>query len=94
MKERHLLILLAVLLLGSIAAFFLYVPILPVLEVSVILIGLASTFMLGWAAGQETAGVTRMSRWLNSIVASFRPPRNPSQASRRRVWHTETRSHP
>lgn len=94
MKERYLLILLAVLLLGTIAAFFLYVPILPVLEVVVIVSGLACTFALGWAAGQESDGVTRMSQWMDRALAFLRLSKNHVAANRHRVWQTETRSHP
>jgi hypothetical protein len=78
MSERYLLILLAVLLLGSIGAFFLYVPILPVLEVVVILIALAGMFMLGFEAGQNPDGVTKMSHWLARRSG--------------RLWHTRARS--
>ena len=48
MLERYLLILLAVLLLGSIGAFFLFVAILPVIAIVSVLIGLAAMFWLGF----------------------------------------------
>ena len=52
MTERILLVLLAVLLLGSIGAFFLYVPILPTIAVTVILLGLVTMFFLGVRVAQ------------------------------------------
>jgi hypothetical protein len=52
MTERFLLVLLAVLLLGSIGAFFLYVPILPTIAVTVILLGLVTMFLLGVRVAQ------------------------------------------
>ena len=52
MAERILLILLPLLLLGSIGAFFLYVPILPTIAVTVILIGLVTMFLLGVRVAQ------------------------------------------
>jgi hypothetical protein len=48
MLERYLLIMLAVLLLGSIGAFFLFVAILPVIATAAILTGLAAMFGLGF----------------------------------------------
>jgi hypothetical protein len=48
MIERYLLILLAVLLLGSIGAFFLFVAILPVIAIVSVLIGLGAMFWLGF----------------------------------------------
>jgi hypothetical protein len=41
----------AVLLVGSIGAFFLYIPFLPVASVVVILLGLALTFLIGARVG-------------------------------------------
>jgi hypothetical protein len=55
MIDRYLLILLAVLLLGTIGAFFLLVPILPTLLVSVILMGLLAMFWLGLHLAQPPA---------------------------------------
>ena len=52
MTERFLLVLLAILLLGSIGAFFLYVPILPTIAVTVILLGLVTMFLLGVRVAQ------------------------------------------
>ena len=52
MAERILLILLPLLLLGSIGAFFLYVPILPTIAVTVILVGLVTMFLLGVRVAQ------------------------------------------
>lgn len=52
MTERLLLVLLAVLLLGSIGAFFLYIPILPTIAVTVILLGLVTMFLLGVRVAQ------------------------------------------
>jgi hypothetical protein len=48
MIERYLLILLAVILTGSIGAFFLFVAILPVIAVAAVLTGLVVTFGLGF----------------------------------------------
>ena len=48
MIERYLLILLAVVLIGSIGAFFLLVAILPVIATAAILAGLAAMFGLGF----------------------------------------------
>jgi hypothetical protein len=48
MLERCLLIMLAVALLGSIGAFFLFVAILPVIAIASVLIGLAAMFWLGF----------------------------------------------
>ena len=47
MIDRYLLILLTVLLVGTVGAFFLLVPILPTLVVSVMMIGLLAMFWLG-----------------------------------------------
>lgn len=52
MNERILLVLLPLLLLGSIGAFFLYVPILPTIAVTVILVGLVTMFLLGVRVAQ------------------------------------------
>jgi hypothetical protein len=58
MNERYLLILLAVLLLVSVGAFFLYVPILPVMATVVVPIGLIAMFSLGYRVGQNPAAWT------------------------------------
>ncbi len=47
MIDRYLLILLIVLVLGTAGAFFLLMPILPTLIVSVMLIGMLAMFWLG-----------------------------------------------
>jgi hypothetical protein len=53
--ERYLVTSLGVLLVSSIAAFLLYVPLLPLAVVCVILLGLILTFFLGLYLGtQET----------------------------------------
>jgi hypothetical protein len=52
MTERILLVLLPLLLLGSIGAFLLYVPILPTIAVTVILVGLVTMFLLGVRVAQ------------------------------------------
>lgn len=57
MIERYLLILLAVVLLGSIGAFFLLVAILPVIATAAVLTGLAVMFALGFYAGRIGDGV-------------------------------------
>lgn len=54
MKERYLLILLAVLLVASVGVFFLYVPILPTMAAVVVLIGLVAMFSLGFHVGVNT----------------------------------------
>jgi hypothetical protein len=53
MLERYLLIMLAVVLLGSIGAFFLFVAILPVIAIASVLIGLAAMFWLGFHTGRK-----------------------------------------
>ncbi|HLK22946.1 MAG TPA: hypothetical protein VKT81_28565 [Bryobacteraceae bacterium] len=53
MLERYLLIGLAVGLLGSVGAFFLFVAILPVIAIASILIGLAAMFWLGFHTGRK-----------------------------------------
>ena len=57
MIERYLLILLAVVLIGSIGAFFLLVAILPVITTALVLTGLAATFGLGFHAGRKPEGI-------------------------------------
>ena len=52
MIDRYLLILLAVLVLGTVGAFFLFAPILPTLVVSVMLIGMIAMFWLGLHVGK------------------------------------------
>jgi len=47
MIDRYLLILLALLILGTVGAVFLLAPILPTLVVSLMLIGLIAMFWLG-----------------------------------------------
>ena len=49
---RYLIILVAVLCFASSAAFFLYVPVLPVLASALVLVGFALMFLLGVRAGQ------------------------------------------
>ena len=59
MIERYLLILLIVLLAGTAGAFFLLMPILPTLVVSLMLIGLLTMFWLGLHVAKppaETSG--------------------------------------
>jgi hypothetical protein len=55
MLERYLLIMLAVALLGSIGAFFLFVAILPVIAIASVLIGLGAMFWLGFHTGRRPA---------------------------------------
>ena len=55
--ERYLLILLALVLIGSIGAFFLMVAILPVIATAAVLTGLAVTFGLGFHAGRKPGGI-------------------------------------
>jgi len=55
--ERYLLILLAVVLIGSIGAFFLLVAILPVIATAAVLAGLAAMFLLGFHAGRKPGRV-------------------------------------
>jgi hypothetical protein len=49
---RYLIILVALLCLASCAAFFFYVPVLPVLASTLVLLGFAVMFLLGVQAGQ------------------------------------------
>ena len=70
MTERILLVLLPLLLLGSIGAFFLYVPILPTIAVTVILVGLVTMFFLG----------VRVAQAYNLTILSPQPP-EPSAVS-------------
>ncbi len=69
--ERYLLILLAVLLAGSIGAFFLFVAILPVIAVATVLIGLVAMFWLGIYVGQNPAVIAgrRLLAQINAIMA-------------------------
>jgi hypothetical protein len=60
MIERCLLILLAVTLVGSMGGFFLYVPILPALTVTVMLGGLCAMFWLGVRVGRRPLADTRV----------------------------------
>jgi hypothetical protein len=53
MIERCLFILLSLALIGSLAGFFLYVPILPNLAVTVMLGGLCAMFWLGIRVGRR-----------------------------------------
>jgi hypothetical protein len=55
MIERCVLILLTVALVGSLGGFFLYVPILPNLAVTVMLAGLCAMFWLGVRVGRQPA---------------------------------------
>ena len=57
MIERFLLILLAVILLGSIGAFFLFVAILPVVAIAAVIAGLAAMFGLGFYVGHAPGAV-------------------------------------
>jgi hypothetical protein len=66
MIERYLLILLAVVLLGSIGAFFLFVAILPVIAIAAVLTGLAVMFGLGFYAGQIRGGLRDLIAHLGS----------------------------
>ena len=60
MMERCLLIMLAVIFAGSVGAFFLFVPILPVVYVAAILTGLISMFGLGFFAGNTQGGFSQL----------------------------------
>jgi hypothetical protein len=60
MLERYLLIMLAVILVGSIGAFFLFVAILPVVGIAAVLTGLATMFGLGFYVGHNP-GAMRMT---------------------------------
>ncbi len=59
----------AVLLMGSIGAFFLYVPFLPIAGVVVILLGMALTFLIGARVGSDR--VLRL-RLMEQRVRRFR----------------------
>ena len=56
MIERCVFILLTVALIGSLAGFFLYVPILPNIAVAVMLAGLCAMFWLGIRVGRQPQG--------------------------------------
>jgi hypothetical protein len=58
MLERSLLILLSVALVSSVGGFFLFVPMLPNLEVAVILAGLFAMFWLGVRVGRRPQGAS------------------------------------
>jgi hypothetical protein len=58
MKDRYLLILLAVLLVVMVGVFFLYVPILPAIASVAVLFGLIAMFSLGYHVGQSSPGVS------------------------------------
>jgi uncharacterized protein YqgC (DUF456 family) len=58
MKDRYLLILLAVLLVVMVGVFFLYVPILPAIASIVVLLGLIAMFSLGYHVGQNSPVVS------------------------------------
>lgn len=51
--DRYLIILVALLCFASSAAFFFYVPVLPMLASTLVLIGFALMFLLGVRAGQS-----------------------------------------
>jgi hypothetical protein len=53
MIERSIFILLSLALVGSLGGFFLYVPMLPVLDVTVIIGGLCAMFWLGIRVGRQ-----------------------------------------
>ncbi len=53
MNERYLLLLLALMLIGSIGAFFLYVPILPVAVAVLMVVALNAVFSLGYYTGKN-----------------------------------------
>ena len=57
MLERYLLIMLALVMVGSIGAFFLFVAILPVVGIAAVLTGLAAMFGLGYYVGHNPGGV-------------------------------------
>ena len=59
MIDRYLLILLIVLVVGTLGAFFLLVPILPTLVVSSMLIGMLTMFWLGLHAARPGAVVEK-----------------------------------
>jgi hypothetical protein len=56
MIERCIFILLSLALVGSVGGFFLYVPILPNLVVTVMLAGLCAMFWLGIRVGRRAQG--------------------------------------
>lgn len=58
MKDRYLLILLAVLLVVMVGVFFLYVPILPTIASVVVLFGLIAMYSLGYHTGQNSPAAT------------------------------------
>lgn len=62
MIERCVLIFLALVLVGSIGGFFLYVPILPNLAVTAMLAGLGMMFWLGVRVGRRPQEATEVVR--------------------------------
>jgi hypothetical protein len=59
----------AVLLLGSIGAFFLYIPFLPIAVMVVIILGMALTFLIGvWVGSTRTLRRRRQKRVSSQIL--------------------------
>ena len=58
--ERYLAIFLGVLMLGTLGAFLLYVPILPLVVVVILLLSLVLMFILGVQTGRRRIRISRM----------------------------------
>jgi hypothetical protein len=69
--ERYLAIFLGVLMLGSLGAFFLYVPILPLAVVVTILLSLVLMFVLGVQTGRRRIRISRMKNAWRPQVARW-----------------------
>jgi hypothetical protein len=58
--ERYLAIFLGILMLGSLGAFLLYVPVLPLAVVVTLLLSLVLMFILGAQTGRRRIRISRM----------------------------------
>jgi hypothetical protein len=66
-----LLSLAGILFLGTLGAFFLFVPLISIASVTLILIGLASMFILGWLAGRRRIrGIFRHAACSSNFASS------------------------
>lgn len=74
MLERYLLILLAVLLAGSIGAFFLYVAILPMIGIVAVLLAMAAIFGLGFYVGRNPEAMDDLLAHINAVPANQDEP--------------------
>jgi len=65
--ERYLAIFLGVLILGSLGAFLLYVPVLPLALVVTLLLSLVLVFILGVHTGRRRIRISRGSRLVDGL---------------------------